>query len=164
MKKYLNEGDIFELKVKDDLFVYFQYISKDIPQLGSDCIRFFNYRSSSKFKGDDLSIISNSGTWFYSHTWIRRGQYHKLGNEALPSSKEIGSTYFFSILDDYPGSTSQKYIIRRINQEFTEAEVSEALFHKLKQSSWLDGVMGGPIAFIERINLKLENSEYEYLY
>jgi len=154
-------GDIFELEIADNLFVYFQFISKDLPLFNSDCIRFYKLINDSSSQ-IDLSDVTNSGTWFFSHTYIQtslnKGEYRKIGHFALPQNNELGSVSFHSDYDlNFP------LRLRKIGQDFKSSIVEEAEYLSKLSSTWNDTVMG-PEAFKERIRLKLLNPDYKFLY
>lgn len=161
-KRTLSIGDCFELKLNNLAFVYLQYIRRDEPMLNSDCIRFFNFIGKTPLKGVNFLDAYTSDTWFYGHTYIekseRMGLYKFVGNFPTPPDEIVNQVMFCSDADlDFP------LRIRKIGQEINDSVVTPQEYLKLKPQTWRDSVMG-PMAFAERIELKIANPDYEYLY
>lgn len=159
-KRKLEIGDCFELPINESLSAYFQYIADDKPMLNSDCIRFF--MTVSNKSNISLQEAYESGTWFYSHTYISKSE--KLGlikfieSKPIPEKEVLDKVLFKSEADlDFP------LRIRKIGQALKDSEVSPQKYMELKDNAWDDSTMG-PLAFAERIELKLKNPDYEHLY
>jgi len=101
MKKRIEIGDIFSVKISENIKKYFQLIAYDLIQLNSDVIRAFK----KEYHLDDipeLSELINEDVEFYAHCIIKFGIklncWEKVGNIS-----EVGNTenIIFRATNDY---------------------------------------------------------------
>ena len=115
-------GDIFCVEIDGKYKSYFQYVTKDVTELGSPVIRVFKKRYPIDYLLTMEEIV-NDEVSFYAHTFIRAGLYfnawYKVG-----SCKEVGDVeniYFKYYTDVNWGLTGQtksyNWWIWKVNQE-----------------------------------------------
>ncbi len=160
-------GDCYELKISEGNYVYFQYIAKDYYQLDSECVRFFKLIRSKPFSPEEsFEEILVSGSWFYSHTYIKemlRDFYKKVSHEPLPENELTDLTFHYIIDDLKDGEFVPKYIVRKLGADVEDSVVDHKTYSEMKKKSWMDGV-SGPHVYIQRIPMKLKDPNYEHLY
>ena len=80
----IKQGDIFEVRLLEGLYAYFQYISKDSCLLSSDVIRIFKKQHESR---PSIDIIISDSVDCHLHTSIKAGinkhLWSKIGNGAI---------------------------------------------------------------------------------
>lgn len=133
-------GAIFSFKIKENLFMYFQYLGDDNFQLGSNCIAIFNYKEAIEKRGNIEDII-NSGIWFISLTWIKRGirdGFYKEIGWAIPV-KTPNEIYFKGGTEDFKDENdleSDIYYRRQLNSsKFTYFKNNEEYIKTTKNDS-----------------------------
>jgi len=115
-------GDIFEVQLPTQEFVYFQYIGLDITQLNSEVVRVFKTRYKTGFPDNDISVIVSDKVDFHVHTvikWgIQRGFWKKIGNQPLELDINLP---MFRATDDIGNPSvkiSQKWFVWKMGNEF----------------------------------------------
>ena len=115
-------GDVFEIQLTSQKFVYFQYIGLDITQLNSEVVRVFKTQYSVGFPDKDLSQIVTDEVDFYVHTvikWgLKGGFWKKIGNASLEKELKLP---MFRATDDIGNpavKVSKKWFIWKMGGDF----------------------------------------------
>lgn len=165
----LKPGDCFQLKISKNNFVYFQFITRDEEMLQSDCIRFFKLIRNKPLDLNQIILIENSETWFYSHTYVEEDLYKNIefkfiDNIKLPTNEELNKVIFHNIIELPSGNKWETfYRIRKINQKVEDSNVKFDEYIFKSRESWRDGVSGLD-GLAHKIQLKIKDSSYKYLY
>jgi hypothetical protein len=125
MRKRLEVGDVFEVKVDASAVKYFQYIADDSEQLDSYVIRAFDKTYSSEGPIDCSRIVQGE-VQFYAHVFlkvgIKLGTWRKVGHAPPPETVDV----FFRCSRDYGNpdiKISKRWYVWQVNHP--EKDVGE---------------------------------------
>lgn len=149
-------GDVFEVRLTDASFGYFQYVSDDSEQLGSAVIRVFS-GVFSKGANEELPSILSLPIHFHAHVFLKSGValnvWRKIGSSKAPrdlrllfrASNDYGNPDIKISIDWdvwYLGEARQK--VRILSKEQRDAERGEVINPKSIANRMRTGSYDGP--------------------
>lgn len=122
MSRKLTAGDLFEVRLSDTDARYFQYVSDDSTQLGSQVVRVFR-ESRDVREPPDFRRIAAGIIDFHAHVFLRiglkQGFWRKVGHAQASDDVDV----LFRDSTDYGKpeiKTSRSWYVWRINGEFED--------------------------------------------
>lgn len=153
----LKFGDVFSIKIENNLHRYFQYVANDITQLNSEVIRVFktDYLSSEEPTIEEIVL---SEIDFYSHViskvGVKMGVWDKVGNSKTTGAGEP----WFRISDDSGNLSviiSKKWRVWKIGKKMKNVGKLPKEMYDAEI-----GMVVNPYALVDRINL----GRYDFVY
>lgn len=150
-------GNVFEVKLKNNLKCYFQFIGLDLTQLNSEVIRVFKKR----YKNDEIvsvEEVAKDEVEFYAHVEIRYGLqlglWERIGTVKLENNIVYPS---FRGSDDVGDNIarSERWYIWQMNKEFKYIGELEGENQKIDIGSVMI-----PLSIVYR----METGKYNFVY
>jgi|ERR1051326_5147081 hypothetical protein len=108
-KVKVSPGDIFEVPLQNGRKQFFQYVLKNLNQLGGNLIRAFDYECEVEKSVDTKELIKKP-IKFYTHTMLlvglKLGTWNKIGSEPIEKNFEMPT---FRGTDDVYSMTKKSY-------------------------------------------------------
>ncbi|HXB58567.1 MAG TPA: hypothetical protein VNU95_03335 [Candidatus Acidoferrales bacterium] len=156
-RQRITVGDVFSVRVDEDITKYFQYVADDLTQLNSQVIRAFKrqYHANEAVIANE---IVRGEIEFFAHVFLRIGlklhYWIKLGH--VP---EVGTVNVFFRNSEDSGNPevkrSEKWYVWNINQPFVDVGKLEGTYQNAEI-----GVVIPPDSIVHR----MRTGEYDFVY